>query len=183
MPEVARQAVENLSRAPAIAAELMCFTDFPTENYAEALDTLRFIDELREHIATFIVGTFEPDPWLCGRARSRAVWFGRDLERGRRCPGDHALLSRAQELQERSPTGKAGTGAGRGGFKAGRCAAIPGRALSLPRILCSITIALEQACSGSRSPCPQLCHRPRVRDFPWPSWRVPRSTRPRSGTS
>ncbi len=57
-PEVARQAVRNLAGA-GIAAEVMCFTDFPTENYAEALETLRFLDELREDIATFIVGQFD----------------------------------------------------------------------------------------------------------------------------
>jgi hypothetical protein len=57
-PEAARLVVHNLARA-GIAAELMCFTDFPTESYAEALQTLGFIDELRDDIATFIVGTFD----------------------------------------------------------------------------------------------------------------------------
>lgn len=56
--EAARQAVSNLSAA-GIAAEIMCFTDFPTESQAEALETLRFLDELRDDIATFIVGQFD----------------------------------------------------------------------------------------------------------------------------
>jgi hypothetical protein len=41
-----------------VAAEAMCFTDFPTETRAEALDTLRFLRERRGRVATYIVGEF-----------------------------------------------------------------------------------------------------------------------------
>jgi hypothetical protein len=37
----------------------MCFTDFPTESYQEAMETLRFLDEQREHVALYIVGEFD----------------------------------------------------------------------------------------------------------------------------
>lgn len=42
-----------------IAVEAMCFTDFPTETYQEALTTLRFIGTLREKLALFICGQFD----------------------------------------------------------------------------------------------------------------------------
>lgn len=50
-------AVKNLAAA-GIAAEVMCFTDFPTETGREALMTARFIEELRESTALFICGEF-----------------------------------------------------------------------------------------------------------------------------
>ena len=50
-------AVSNLAAA-GIAAEVMCFTDFPTETGQEALMTARFIEELRESTALFICGEF-----------------------------------------------------------------------------------------------------------------------------
>ena len=53
----AARAVKNLAAA-GIAAEVMCFTDFPTETGREALMTVRFIEELRESIALFICGEF-----------------------------------------------------------------------------------------------------------------------------
>jgi hypothetical protein len=57
-PRRAATAVRNLARA-GIAAELMCFTDFPTETFAEAMATLRFLEANAPHIAAFIVGQFE----------------------------------------------------------------------------------------------------------------------------
>jgi hypothetical protein len=42
-----------------VAVEAMCFTDFPTETYAEAMATLRFIEENRDGIALYIVGEFD----------------------------------------------------------------------------------------------------------------------------
>ncbi len=53
----AATAVKNLAAA-GIAAEVMCFTDFPTETGREALMTVRFIEELRGSIALFICGEF-----------------------------------------------------------------------------------------------------------------------------
>jgi hypothetical protein len=50
--------IERLSSA-GIAAEAMCFSGFPTESYAEALETLRFLDERREQVAAFLVGEFD----------------------------------------------------------------------------------------------------------------------------
>jgi len=41
-----------------VAAEAMCFTDFPTETRVEALDTLRFLAARRDRVATYIVGEF-----------------------------------------------------------------------------------------------------------------------------
>ncbi|CAN5575697.1 hypothetical protein BH09MYX1_BH09MYX1_42430 [soil metagenome] len=41
-----------------VAAEAMCFTDFPTESAAEAMDTLDWIAEYKETLAVYIVGEF-----------------------------------------------------------------------------------------------------------------------------
>jgi hypothetical protein len=57
-PSVVGKAVRNLAKA-GIAAEIMCFTDFPTETFDEAMATLRFLEEQAPHIAAFIVGQFE----------------------------------------------------------------------------------------------------------------------------
>jgi anaerobic magnesium-protoporphyrin IX monomethyl ester cyclase len=57
-PSVIGQAVRNLAEA-GIAAELMCFTDFPTETFDEAMATLGFLQEQAPHVAAFIVGQFE----------------------------------------------------------------------------------------------------------------------------
>lgn len=54
---VVRDVMVRLSEAD-VAVEAMCFTDFPTETASEALDTLRMLDQLREHVALFIVGQF-----------------------------------------------------------------------------------------------------------------------------
>ena len=52
-----RAAVQNLAAA-GIAVEAMCFTEFPTETYAEADSTIAFIRERRSQIALFICGQF-----------------------------------------------------------------------------------------------------------------------------
>jgi hypothetical protein len=57
-PTRAATALRNLSRA-GIAAEVMCFTDFPTETLAEAMATLGFLERHTPHVAAFIVGQFE----------------------------------------------------------------------------------------------------------------------------
>ncbi len=57
-PTRAAAALRNLARA-GIAAEVMCFTDFPTEKFAEAMMTLGFVEQHAPHIAAFIVGQFE----------------------------------------------------------------------------------------------------------------------------
>jgi anaerobic magnesium-protoporphyrin IX monomethyl ester cyclase len=53
-----RDTIEHLSDA-GLAVEAMCFTDFPTETYAEAMDTLRFLEELKSQVALYIVGEFD----------------------------------------------------------------------------------------------------------------------------
>jgi hypothetical protein len=57
-PTRAATALRNLAGA-GIAAEVMCFTDFPTETFAEAMMTLGFVEQHAPHIAAFIVGQFE----------------------------------------------------------------------------------------------------------------------------
>lgn len=49
--------IDRLSAA-GIAAEAMCFTEFPTETHAEAVSTLDFIADRRDRIAVYIVGEF-----------------------------------------------------------------------------------------------------------------------------
>ena len=53
-----RDTIQHLADA-GLAVEAMCFTDFPTETYAEAMDTLRFLDQLRDEVALYIVGEFD----------------------------------------------------------------------------------------------------------------------------
>ncbi len=53
-----RETISHLADA-GLAVEAMCFTDFPTETYAEAMDTLRFLEELRDEVALYIVGEFD----------------------------------------------------------------------------------------------------------------------------
>jgi anaerobic magnesium-protoporphyrin IX monomethyl ester cyclase len=55
--EVVTDVVERLSDA-GIAAEAMCFTDFPTETAEEALETLAFLRHQRQSLGLFIVGEF-----------------------------------------------------------------------------------------------------------------------------
>ncbi len=56
--DTVRDAIVNLASA-GVAVEAMCFTDFPTESYKEALSTVKFLGELREHVALFICGEFD----------------------------------------------------------------------------------------------------------------------------
>jgi hypothetical protein len=56
-PAVVSDVIDRLADA-GIAAEAMCFTEFPTETHAEALETLEFLAERRENLAVYIVGEF-----------------------------------------------------------------------------------------------------------------------------
>jgi len=56
--DTVRNAIGNLARS-GIAVEAMCFTDFPTETYPEALATLEFLDEQRDDLSLFICGEFD----------------------------------------------------------------------------------------------------------------------------
>ncbi len=56
-PEVVSDVIARLASA-GIAAEAMCFTDFPTETRDEAISTLDFLDERRDEVAVYIVGEF-----------------------------------------------------------------------------------------------------------------------------
>ena len=55
--EVVHDVMGHLSRA-GIAAEAMCFTEFPTETHDEAISTLDFLDDHRDQLAVYIVGEF-----------------------------------------------------------------------------------------------------------------------------
>jgi anaerobic magnesium-protoporphyrin IX monomethyl ester cyclase len=54
---VITDAMTRLDQA-GIAAEAMLFTDFPTENFDEASETLNWVETERDRIATYIVGVF-----------------------------------------------------------------------------------------------------------------------------
>jgi anaerobic magnesium-protoporphyrin IX monomethyl ester cyclase len=54
----AANAIDNLSGA-GVAVEAMCFTDFPTETAAEALETIRFLERRAGAIALFMCGAFD----------------------------------------------------------------------------------------------------------------------------
>jgi len=53
-----RQVIENLSEA-GMAVEAMCFSDFPTESYREALATIELVRGLTPHLSLFILGRFD----------------------------------------------------------------------------------------------------------------------------
>jgi radical SAM family protein len=48
----------NLSEA-GMAVEAMCFSDFPTETYREAQQTVRLLSRLEPHLSLFILGQFD----------------------------------------------------------------------------------------------------------------------------
>lgn len=50
--------IVNLSEA-GMAVEAMCFSDFPTETFREAQQTLRLLDKLGDHLSLFILGSFD----------------------------------------------------------------------------------------------------------------------------
>jgi hypothetical protein len=56
--EVVGEVIDRLDAA-GIAVEAMCFTGFPTETAAEALQTIDFLDARRDQVAAFIVGEFD----------------------------------------------------------------------------------------------------------------------------
>jgi anaerobic magnesium-protoporphyrin IX monomethyl ester cyclase len=53
-----RRSIQNLSKA-GVAVEAMCFSDFPTETYKEAIDTVRFVRSLKDDLSLFILGRFD----------------------------------------------------------------------------------------------------------------------------
>ena len=56
--ETVETAIKNLAGA-GVAVEAMCFTDFPTETYREAIATIDMLERLGEHVALFICGEFD----------------------------------------------------------------------------------------------------------------------------
>lgn len=56
-PSVVSDVIDRLSGS-GIAAEAMCFTEFPTETADEALETLDFLAEREDKVAVYIVGEF-----------------------------------------------------------------------------------------------------------------------------
>ncbi|MEK7468106.1 MAG: radical SAM protein [Planctomycetota bacterium] len=57
-PDDVARVVRNLAAAGA-AVEAMCFSDFPTETYGEAMQTVRFCADLHDSLSLFIVGRFD----------------------------------------------------------------------------------------------------------------------------
>lgn len=56
-PKVVADVIDHLAGA-GIAAEAMCFTDFPTETHEEALQTFDFLERRKGNVAVYIVGEF-----------------------------------------------------------------------------------------------------------------------------
>jgi hypothetical protein len=56
--EAVKDAITHLSDA-GVAVEAMCFSDFPTETTREAMQTVRFVEGLDEHLSLFILGRFD----------------------------------------------------------------------------------------------------------------------------
>jgi anaerobic magnesium-protoporphyrin IX monomethyl ester cyclase len=56
--EDVKRTIQNLSRA-GVAVEAMCFTEFPTETYREAMESVRFVDGFKDDLSLFILGRFD----------------------------------------------------------------------------------------------------------------------------
>ncbi|HEY1960313.1 MAG TPA: radical SAM protein [Polyangiaceae bacterium] len=56
--EDVKSAIVALSEA-GVAVEAMCFTDFPTETYREAMQSIDFVRGVRQHLSLFILGKFD----------------------------------------------------------------------------------------------------------------------------
>ncbi|HZU83798.1 MAG TPA: radical SAM protein, partial [Polyangiaceae bacterium] len=56
--EAVADAVRHLSGA-GVAVEAMCFSDFPSESYREAMQTVRFVEDLADDLSLFILGRFD----------------------------------------------------------------------------------------------------------------------------
>ena len=56
--QTVRTAIQNLAGA-GLAVEAMCFTDFPTETFREAMATVGFLGELEAELSLFICGEFD----------------------------------------------------------------------------------------------------------------------------
>ncbi len=57
-PDDIREVIRNLAAA-GVAVEAMCFSDFPTETYREAMETVRFIRGVEDDLSLFILGRFD----------------------------------------------------------------------------------------------------------------------------
>jgi hypothetical protein len=53
-----KRAIQSLSQA-GVAVEAMCFTDFPTETYREAMESVRFVEGIKDDLSLFILGRFD----------------------------------------------------------------------------------------------------------------------------
>ncbi len=56
-PKIVGDVIDHLAVA-GVAAEAMCFTEFPTETHDEALSTLEFLEQRKDNVAVYIVGEF-----------------------------------------------------------------------------------------------------------------------------
>jgi anaerobic magnesium-protoporphyrin IX monomethyl ester cyclase len=56
--DAVRDAITSLSGA-GVAVEAMCFSDFPTETYREAMETVRFVEGIGDDLSLFILGRFD----------------------------------------------------------------------------------------------------------------------------
>jgi anaerobic magnesium-protoporphyrin IX monomethyl ester cyclase len=56
--EAVESAIVHLSQA-GVAVEAMCFSDFPTESYREAMETVRFVEGVGDDLSLFILGRFD----------------------------------------------------------------------------------------------------------------------------
>ena len=107
--EAVRGAVRSLAGA-GVAVEAMCFSDFPTETYGEAMQTVRFVEDIGGDLSLFILGRFDLTHGSLvaqrpGEFGIREVWqvegdelgtglFFAERRRSKR-PADHAKLEAA----------------------------------------------------------------------------------------
>ena len=101
--------IVNLSEA-GMAIEAMCFSDFPTETYREAQQTVRLLERLSPHLSLFILGQFDlthgslvaqkpgefgiKDAWFVDGDELKTGLFFQERQRPK-TPAEHEKLERA----------------------------------------------------------------------------------------
>jgi hypothetical protein len=101
--------IVNLSQA-GMAIEAMCFSDFPTETYREAQQTVRLLERLSPHLSLFILGQFDlthgslvaqkpgefgiKDAWFVDGDELKTGLFFQERQRPK-TPAEHEKLERA----------------------------------------------------------------------------------------
>ena len=131
----------------------MCFTDFPTETYDEAMDTLRFLEELRDAGGALHRRRVRPHARRARGAGAGALRPARDLAARRRPARHRAVLRGDASRPSAATTAASSTRRSIACRRAGGCGAIRGPARCRRRTPSCTTRSSGRACSASARSC------------------------------